>query len=843
MTRRIRKHHTFLIALAVYNFVLFFPVAFMGRVVSPNDVFYNFEPWALYKPADLGRVQNSLLNDPPTSYLTVVSLVKDGTAAFHWNPYVGSGVPGYGSAAITTFSPFVLLPLLALPLTWFYTGVIFLKLNAALLFAYLWLREERLGKRGAAIGAVIVAGAGVYAVRWLWQITNATAFYPALLWLVRRAFNGRRNSIALMALLGVAYAFAGFPAAMAYGVYIAAAYALVLLAVHRKPRVLLAPLAAIAIATLLATPFLVPFAQLVRRSGYLEVRKEASVKTYFPASHVRAFVEPDRLGSPAEKNWTGDRALGMMNNYVESTVYLGLLAIPLALLGVLYRRARSRWFWLGAGVVVVCAMFGVPGVREVIGNLPGFKYSALARVALLLPLPIGYLAGAGAARLTWWVRGRAFWRLVAGWSLAIAAAFELGLFAGRFHPYLPPEVANVRSTPTIDFLHAQPRPFRIAPMFIYLWPNSSELFRLEDVRSHFSSEAEYRRLLHRLDPASWTGRSTVITFDSRSFAFDDPLAGMLGIRYYVENRAIDILRWKTFGATLPGVKETGAVRFAPGALLQRTVRIDAEPYWAIELPMHIDAVRGNGGLELTLFKNGAPLWRRVVTKADAEVMNKMYVPVRPYARAGEAVVVRVRSLGATGHMLRGENANPAETPLYYGRVAIPLVFDRELPDGRLFRNLAEVPRFHAVSRLRKLNRDELLAARDVDFAEEAVITDDPVMPPAVSATDARVTLTRYAPGKQHVRTASSAPFFLASSEKLTPELAIEIDGKAVKPIEINGLFAGVAVPGGEHEVVFSRRIARGWWWMAILGMIFWLLGAITDIRRRLVPLRASVSLW
>ena len=42
MTRFLRRHRTALIALAVYNFVFFFPVAFMGRVVSPNDVFLNF---------------------------------------------------------------------------------------------------------------------------------------------------------------------------------------------------------------------------------------------------------------------------------------------------------------------------------------------------------------------------------------------------------------------------------------------------------------------------------------------------------------------------------------------------------------------------------------------------------------------------------------------------------------------------------------------------------------------------------------------------------------------------------------------------------------------------------
>jgi hypothetical protein len=512
-----------------------------------------------------------------------------------------------------------------------------------------------------------------------------------------------------------------------------------------------------------------------------------------------------------------------MNNYVESTIFLGLLAIPLALLGILYRQARSRWFWLIAAVVLVCAMFGTPGVRDVIGRLPGFKYSALARVVLLLPLPIGYLAGAGAARMTSWFRRHWSLRLVTGWALAMAVAFELALFAGRFHPYLPPKIADVPSTPTIDFLHREAQPFRIAPMFIYLWPNTSELFRLEDVRSHFSSEAEYRRLLQRLDPTSWSGQSTVITFDSRSFAFDDPLAGMLGIRYYLENRGIDIIKWKTFGATLPGVKETGTVPLRPGTVLQRTVAIDSEPYWAIELPMHVDATRGNGaGVELTLLKDGAVLWRRLVTQADVSVMNKVYVPVRPYARAGESVTVRVRSIGAIGHMLGGENAIAGESRLYYGRVTIPVVFERELPDGRLFRNLAEVPRFRAATRVRKLNRDEFLAAKDVDFATEAVITDDPVMPPATNAADARVTLTRYAPGEQRIATAASDTFFLASSEKLTPELAIAIDGKSVTPVEINGLFAGVPVPGGRHEVVFSRRIGRGWWWTAIAGLLLWL---------------------
>ena len=225
---------------------------------------------------------------------------------------------------------------------------------------------------------------------------------------------------------------------------------------------------------------------------------------------------------------------------------------------------------------------------------------------------------------------------------------------------------------------------------------------------------------------------------------------------------------------------------------------------------------------MTLIKDGTALWSRRFTKADVNVMNKLYVPIRGYAQAGDTVTLRVRSIGVRASLNGGENG------FYYGRVTTPVVFDRELPDGRVFRNLAELPRFWSVTRFRKMNRDEFLGARDVDFANEAVITDDPVMPPE-SAASARVTLARYQPHEQRIVTESSAPMFLASSEKLTPELAVTIDGRRARAIEINMLFAGVRVPAGRHEVVFSRRIARGWWWAAALGALLWVAVAAWEI--------------
>src|SRR5688572_19611248 len=199
----------------------------MGRVISPNDVFYNYSPWSTFRPAE-ALTQNSTMNDPPTAYFTLMTLARADWRTFHWNPYIASGIPGFGSSASAILSPFILLPALLVPLAWVYTAILFLKLNASFVFAYLWLREERLGRNGAAVGAIVIAGAGVYAVRWLWQITNATVPYPALLWIVRRTFRGYRTSIALTALIALSFGISGFPAAIAYGVWIAIAYAIFL---------------------------------------------------------------------------------------------------------------------------------------------------------------------------------------------------------------------------------------------------------------------------------------------------------------------------------------------------------------------------------------------------------------------------------------------------------------------------------------------------------------------------------------------------------------------------------------------------------------------------------------
>lgn len=818
----LRKHSIALAAIAAWHFVFFFPTIFMQRVVSPNDIFYNFAPWGDGRTA---VAQNSVINDPPTSYLTMLSLVKGEPRAFHWDPFVACGIPGWGSSSAASLTPFTFLPAMLLPLTWVYTGIIFLKLNVAFFFAYLWLREERLGKRGAAIGAIVFAASGAIAVRWLWQATNATALYPAILWIAVRTARGKRTPAWAVVLIALAYALSGFPAAMAYGAWVGVGYFVFRFAARgtragqqarRLRSVALAGLLALGI----AAPMLVSFVQLVRRTGYLVVRATAAAEYKFPWRHAKLFLRPDALGNRAYHNWAGDRALGILNNYIEATVYVGIIAIPLVAIGLVNRRARWRWFWLGALLVILGAMFGV---LPFIGVLPGFKFSPLTRLQIILPIPVAYLAAAGAARISR--------RAIVAAAIAVLAAADLAVFAGRFYPYLEPRGSMPPATPTIAYLQRQPKPFRIAPFFDYFWPNAAELYRLEDIRSHFSSEARYRKLLERIDPTSFSNGSTVIEFNGLKFDLTDPLVSMLGVRYFVEQKSIDIVKWSIFAATKPGVTEIGSYTLLPDTVAQRRVHVDAEPFWSIELPIGIDATTArNPSLRIVLFKNDRVVWSRTFVPDDWGTVGKLYVPLRPYARLGETVVLRVESRGIRGGMLKAA-AEPGDTPFFYGRVTTPVMFDRELPEGRIFRNLAEVPRFHAVARVRKMDDAAFLAAKDIDFATEAIVTD--ASAPLPETSDAAVTLRSYADDEQVVDVSAPARTLLASSEKLTPELGVTIDGRAVTPVEINMLFAGVPVPPGEHRVVFRRRVGRGWWPLSGACAVLAMALIVVDLRRRL----------
>src|SRR5205823_10187375 len=149
----------------------------------------------------------------------------------------------------------------------------------------------------------------------------------------------------------------------------------------------------------------------------------------------------------------------------------------------------------------------------------------------------------------------------------------------------------------------------------------------------------------------------------------------------------------------------------------------------------------SGGIDVSLIKDGRVVYARTFAPAETDVMGKVYIPLRPYARLGESVILRVQAAGLRARLLTGATDVAGDAPIFYGRVMTPVIFDRELPDGRLFRNLGELPRFRSSS--------------------------------------AVVTLRSYAEDEQVIDVSAPAGALLESSEKLTPELRVTIDGHQI----------------------------------------------------------------
>jgi hypothetical protein len=822
-----RKHAVALVGLAVFHFIFFFPTLFMGRIVSPNDIFYNYDPWRSIRTVE---AQNPLLNDPATAYGTLISLLRSEPDAFHWNRFTGSGIPGFGSAAAAVLSPFVAIPVVVLPPLAVYSGIILLKVNFAFVFAYLWLRTERLGKRGAAIGALAYAISGVFAVWWLWQGTNATALYPAVLYVVARIFSGARVRFATTALIVAGLLLSGFPATIVYVAWVALAYS-AFLAVARRIlplREIARVLAGIVVGALAVAPLVVPFVQLLRRSGYLEARTDVAGDFVFPAGHLRAFLDPFIHGNPAEHLWRGDAVLGGGGNFVESTVYVGVAVLALSLFAIPARRVRARWFWLALGIAVVMAIFGdISIAQRALASLPGIGYSPLTRLRVLLPLAAAFLAGCGAAWLLSRFRKPHVRKWLAGAAAAVVAA-ELGLFAAAFYPYLEKEVARLPQSQTIAWLASQRQPFRVTPTFDFLWPNTSELVRLEDIRSHFGSEKRYRDLLQRVDPGAWGGTGTVLQLNSLRMDVADPLLAMLNARYVLEQPSIDILRWKIIEKTEATGAATSSQLVTPGSPLRFTVTLDDSRPWAIDIPTRIRGTAGEGELEVRVVvpETGKTAWRRVWRREELQRADKIYVPLPLSAGPGNALAIEVEARGLTVAIPR-DPSRP--DPIAYGLVRAPLIHAATFKDGRVFENLAALERFHAVWETRTMSFEAMLGDRSIDYAQTAVLEGNVSRLASIHAVPrpqrrAHFTVDAYG-SPTRLTTRAQRPFLLVSSEKLTPELRVEVDGKAVDPIRVNGLFAAIPMGEGTHRVIFSRRIGRGWWpgaaaaWLVIGGAI------------------------
>jgi uncharacterized membrane protein YfhO len=124
-----------------------------------------------------------------------------------------------------------------------------------------------------------------------------------------------------------------------------------------------------------------------------------------------------------------------------------------------------------------------------------------------------------------------------------------------------------------------------------------------------------------------------------------------------------------------------------------------------------------------------------------------------------------------------------------------------------------------------------LAAPDFDPSVRAVVVGGEVALPADSQPSRNVRVVARSNGEIALRASLEHPGLLVVSEGDYPGWRVAIDGVPAPLHRVNVMMRGVAVPAGEHEVVFrfrSNSLAAG----ALLSAVA--LAALVGFRRRLV---------
>lgn len=411
----------FLAATAAYG-----PALARGRVLLPADLVQLMRPWSVnYRDRfpDLRFAQNQL-HGPIFEYTPWRSYARQSLRAGRvplWNPYELTGnVLLANNQSAVLYPPNALLTLL--PLAAGINAVALLHALVTGLLMFGLLRAWRLSTAASACGSVVWMLCGVQTVWLEFQTpTAALCWLPGALWgwsawIERRRPSALAGSAACLALSLLA-------GHLQFSFYVAlgfALFALVTSTVQQGLRGLrdagwaLAPLSA---AAALAAPALLPVTEMARTNYRAKAPSYAeSIGLALPPVHLLTLVQPDLFGNPRDyvsiapdgSARSGHPYWGKYD-YIEYTIYMGVPALLLALLGITGLRLRRRSDaadqtpaqGLAAGAVALAAVglllgLGTPAGAVLYALVPGYaQFHAPARAMALASFALALLAALG----------------------------------------------------------------------------------------------------------------------------------------------------------------------------------------------------------------------------------------------------------------------------------------------------------------------------------------------------------------------------------------------------------------------------------------------------------------
>ncbi len=431
--------------------ILFWQQTVGGATLLPSENLYQYEPYATY--AEVVQVpslpHNALLSDLVLQNFQWKAFIRDSFAQGEiplWNPHQFAGIPFMAAGQQSTLYPLSLV-YYVLPLPSAYGWFTLLNLWLAGAFMYALMRGLGTARLSAALSGITYQLAGMFVASAVHPMIIGTIVWMPLLLLMgeyvlrARPFLGRPARAPWMAVGAAALAFAilaGHVEIMIYTLLILAYVAglrLLLLAWTERGRVGFWRVSLIPTAWLgamvglgigIAAIQLVPLYEFVSTNWRAERGSLETVLSYaHPARDLVQYVMPNFYGSPAQHSlfdvfggawvpldfvhpedstYAGQRITNSewgIKNYVEAALYVGILPLMLAAVGLIWPRRNApvpnalRWVYGLLALLSLSFMFGLP-TYALIYWLPGINQLNTAfRWVFGVTVAVAVLAGFG----------------------------------------------------------------------------------------------------------------------------------------------------------------------------------------------------------------------------------------------------------------------------------------------------------------------------------------------------------------------------------------------------------------------------------------------------------------
>jgi hypothetical protein len=393
LARRLGVKLPWRVAIFFYALVLIFLFKPMTQafVSVPVDFVQLLPPWAYLTRHP--HAYNGEMNDLALQVVPWAHQVRESWKALHiplWNAGSGSGYPLLGNGQSSALS---IIRLIALPLSLghAFTAEAAMKLLIALTFTYLYGRKRGWTELASVAGAIAFAFS-TFLIVWLhFPIVTAACFFPAVmlaLELLKERITYARFVFAVI--VWALMIFGGHPETVAH-IFVFALLTVIWIVFVERPfatwreamRFVVALCAVLAVAAIIASPFLAPFAEGIRRSKrFQELQAIPNAIGYYSdwASKI-ILLAPHFFGEiPIESQWGSTHAESI-------TGFAGILGaagwFAMLLKASVLRRFRTReFFFVAVTPIILGIILGWPVVSTIFHAV--FAMAANARLRLLL---------------------------------------------------------------------------------------------------------------------------------------------------------------------------------------------------------------------------------------------------------------------------------------------------------------------------------------------------------------------------------------------------------------------------------------------------------------------------